>query len=294
MATESVQQTIMLEAAINLVAGTTSGFSGKLVEYPFDTIKVLLQTQDPRKPAFTGPINCFFTTWRDYGIRGLYRGLLTPLLGSAMENAALFTSYGWIKATVAVNPNKLSFFELVLCGIGTGVSVGAVLTPVELVKCRLQVQQSAGAVQRYSSPMDVITQTLKSEGIRGMYRGHTSTLAREIPGNVAWFGTYDLVCNMLTPKGGSKSDINTIGHMIAGASAGVMYWSAFFPADVAKSKIQTDPSLSTASLWRVLKTIFRQEGIRGLYSGWGITCVRAAPSHACIFATYELVAKIFD
>eukprot|EP00299_Pterocystis_sp_00344_P007286 c2288_g1_i1.p1 GENE.c2288_g1_i1~~c2288_g1_i1.p1 ORF type:complete len:279 (-),score=17.69 c2288_g1_i1:230-1066(-) len=251
MSHETAQKSLFLETLKNFIAGTTSGFSGKLVEYPFDTVKVLLQTQDPAKPSYTGSIHCFFTTWRNHGIRGLYRGLLTPLLGSAMENAALFTSYGWIKSTVAANPNKLSFFELVLCGIGTGVSVGFVLTPVELVKCRLQVQQSVGAQQRYRNPMDVITQTLKSEGIIGMYRGHTSTLAREIPGNVAWFGMYDLVCTLLTPKGGSKNDINTLGHMLAGASAGVSYWSAFFPADVAKSKIQTDPALSTEPLWRV-------------------------------------------
>jgi hypothetical protein len=77
---------------------------------------------------------------------------------------------------------------------------------------------------------------------------------REIPGNFAWFGTYEVVCHMLTPQGGSRNDMSPIGHMTAGASAGVAYWTAFFPADVVKSKIQTDPALSNATFSQVIQS----------------------------------------
>jgi len=263
-----------------------------MVEYPFDTVKVLLQTQDRANPVYRGAVHCFISTWKRHGFRGLYRGLLTPLLGSAAENATLFTSYGWTKWALGEQNRKLSLLELSLAGAGSGVCVAFVLTPVELIKCRLQIQQSASVVkERYSSPIDVISRTYKAEGIRGLYRGHSSTLMREIPGNFAWFGTYEVACHLLAPKGGSKADMSPFGHMAAGASAGVAYWTAFFPADVVKSKIQTDPALKDSTFLQVFRKTFRVEGIRGLYAGWGITCARAAPSHAVIFATYELVSK---
>lgn len=37
--------------------------------------------------------------------------------------------------------------------------------------------------------------------------------------------------------------------------------------------------------------IYRTEGVRALYRGWGITAARAAPAHALIFAVYEQTMK---
>jgi len=77
-----------------------------------------------------------------------------------------------------------------------------------------------------------------------------------------------------------------------GALAGVSYWTAFYPADTVKSYMQTNPQLLRKGFLTTLKDIYRQEGIRGLYRGWGITAVRAAPAHALIFATYEYTIKL--
>ncbi len=74
---------------------------------------------------------------------------------------------------------------------------------------------------------------------------------REIPGNFAWFGTYESMISFMTPKGSSRHDLPIPAHMVAGAAAGISYWTAFFPADVIKSKIQTDPSLQKESFIKV-------------------------------------------
>eukprot|EP00301_Raphidiophrys_heterophryoidea_P024967 c8260_g1_i1.p1 GENE.c8260_g1_i1~~c8260_g1_i1.p1 ORF type:complete len:300 (-),score=90.16 c8260_g1_i1:516-1415(-) len=287
------EKQIALDSVKNFVAGTMSGFAGKTVEYPFDTVKVLLQTQDKLQPQYRGAIDCFVKSFRHAGFFGLYKGMLTPLLGSAAENAILFTSYGWMKYILGNDQRRLGLGELALAGAGCGVFVSFVLTPVELIKCRLQVQVSTGEVKRaYSSPLDVIRRTLREEGVVGLYRGHAGTLMREVPGNFAWFGVYETACGVLKPAGGSKEDMTPLGHMAAGACAGMSYWTAFFPADVVKSRMQTDPHWNGQSFARVFSHVFRTEGLRGLYAGWGITVARAAPSHAVIFATYELVSKL--
>lgn len=41
----------------------------------------------------------------------------------------------------------------------------------------------------YKSTLDCLVRTVRDEGvINGLFRGHSSTLMRELPGNVSWFG----------------------------------------------------------------------------------------------------------
>lgn len=46
----------------------------KVFEHPFDLTKVRLQSQVlDNVPRFSGPVDCLTTTWKNEGIRGLYR-----------------------------------------------------------------------------------------------------------------------------------------------------------------------------------------------------------------------------
>ena len=45
----------------------------------------------------------------------------------------------------------------------------------------------------YKGPLDCAMQILRAEGIQGLYRGLSSTLLRELPGNFAMFGGYECV-----------------------------------------------------------------------------------------------------
>ena len=143
--------------------------------------------------------------------------------------------------------------------------------------------------------VDVIVQTVKTEGIaRGLYRGHASTLLREIPGNFVWYGTYEGVCKLMILEGGSKADLGPSAHLLGGALAGVGYWTAFYPADTVKSLIQVHPDHSGKGFVETFRHIFEKEGVRGLYRGWGVTAARAAPAHAAIFAVYEQSLKLMS
>jgi hypothetical protein len=54
----------------------SAGSVAKLFEHPFDLVKVRLQSQpwlNDEPLQFTGPVDCFAQTFRNEGIRGLYR-----------------------------------------------------------------------------------------------------------------------------------------------------------------------------------------------------------------------------
>lgn len=286
------------EALCDIAAGSVGGFMAKVLDYPLDTIKVLLQTQPQHtksKVKYNGALDCLQQAVQQNGVSSLYKGISSPLLGSMAENAVCFFVYANLKRLLLNNRQSageygnsqdLSLFELSIAGAGAGAVVSFVLTPVELVKCRLQVS-SQQATPLYKGPIDVLVKTFQQEGVvRGLYKGHLSTMYREIPGNFCWYGTYEIVCQSLKPIYVGQ-DLPMQAHMLGGACAGVMYWTAFYPADTVKSLVQTRPDYSNLNFQQACLRVYREQGIRGLYRGWGITAMRAAPAHALIFAGYE-------
>jgi len=82
------------------MAEQSAGMIGKIIEYPFDTVKVRLQSQPDDQPLrYRGPLDCFKQSLKQDGIRGLYRGISPPLVGAAAENSALFFSVRLSPAT---------------------------------------------------------------------------------------------------------------------------------------------------------------------------------------------------
>ena len=172
----------MVEGWKDFVAGTVGGFSGKLLDYPFDTVKVLLQTQNSLytpgpavksnktktmqhpfstsplhstiqkvkikptaapQPIYRGAIHCLTHTVHSRGFLALYKGLPAPLLGSMSENAVLFLSYGEVKRLLGETKDKdLTLIQLSLAGAAAGGITSFVLNPFEVIKCQMQVMNS--------------------------------------------------------------------------------------------------------------------------------------------------------
>lgn len=289
---------LLSDSANHLCSGMFAGFAVKVVEYPFDTVKVLQQTMGSE---YKGAVDCMSTTYRSGGIAALYRGLSSPLLGSMAECATLFVSYGYIKRMVGVDEEKstlqnpVPMWKYCMAGAGSGVCSAFVLTPVELVKCRLQVQSGTGNLstgRSFNGPLQCAASIFREEGVRGLWRGNLSCLCREVPGNFAWFGTYELVFRAIQVANGyeRKTDVPLGFSALAGSFAGVAYWFVPFPADTVKSKLQTDPRFAGRPFLDVLRTVVREDGFSALYRGAGITCARAAPAHALLFYAYEVVS----
>jgi ornithine carrier protein len=228
---------------------------------------------------------CTMDILKKEGVRGFYRGLPTPMVGSVMENIVLFVAYGKIQKLIQGDSDKpLTISQLALSGAIAGSAVSAILTPVELIKCKIQMHASL-----YKGTFDCIVKTIRSTGLLGLYKGHAATFARESFGGAAWFGVYEYSCRKLS-KDGSKDSLGAPSLMLAGALSGIAYNTILFPADVVKSQIQADNS-GDRNYLRRLKALYSSEGIRGLYRGYGITFIRAIPANAIILASFELANR---
>jgi Mitochondrial carrier protein len=118
----------------------------------------------------------------------------------------------------------------------------------------------------------------------------------QIPGMCAWFTTYEWCKRTLSestlPGFASRSSEPTgATTVVAGAAAGVAYWSAFYPADTVRSEVQTRVHAGASpSFLQVFREVYQGSGVRGLYRGLSTAVIRAIPGNAVCFSVYELVA----
>ncbi|KAL4915433.1 mitochondrial carrier domain-containing protein [Aspergillus aurantiobrunneus] len=294
-----------LEAVKDIVFGSIAGMIGKVIEYPFDTVKVRLQSQPDHLPLrYYGPLDCFRQSFHTEGLRGLYRGISAPMAGAAVENSSLFFSYRVVqdvlRFTYYSSTEPLPFPALLFSGAASGSITSLALTPIELIKCKMQVPSETPDA-RAPGPLKLVVSVFRQDGVLGFWRGQMGTLIRETGGGAAWFGGYEGVSALFRSSQHSLSTMNgsevetTISlyqQMLAGAAAGISYNFLFYPADTIKSRLQTEDIKNTSfakrqTFWSAGKALWQQQGLRGLYRGCGITCARSAPSSAFIFTVFE-------
>ncbi|KAJ5684840.1 Mitochondrial ornithine carrier protein AmcA/O.t1.c1 [Penicillium maclennaniae] len=273
-----------LEAMKDIVFGSTAGMAGKLIEYPFDTVKVRLQSQPAHLPLrYTGPLDCFRQSFRADGFKGLYRGISAPMMGAAVETSCLFFSYRLIqdamRATVFPEKEQLPFLALIAAGAASGSVTSLALTPIELIKCKMQVPVEAGHPP--PRPAILIATVFRQEGLIGFWHGQMGTLIRETGGSAAWFGGYEGVSSLFRKYNSSSSHIESL--------AVWQQLSRMQTEDV--SRLPANGARQT--FWNVTRSLWRQQGLKGMYRGCGITCMRSAPSSAFIFSVYEGLRSYF-
>lgn len=243
------------------------------------------------------------------------------------ENATLFVVYGELQNVIRKAKNKpsnekLSLPELALAAAGAGGVTSFILcvlpalykvnpsvnssyrTPIELVKCKMQVQMlstNPATLANLPGPITVFTSVIRTTGVRGLWLGHTGTFIRETGGGAAWFGTKEFVASRLLERHVDPKDtqLRPWESAFSGACAGAAFNVALFPADTVKSAIQTEEELHgtrsgpKSTFLGTFKAMYKARGIRGLYAGCGITIARSIPSSALIFLMYDELNKWF-
>lgn len=274
--------------ALDFLAGCLGGCAGVVVGYPFDTVKVHLQTQDHRNPLYKGTLDCFRKIIAKESIRGLYRGMSSPMAGVAAVNAIVFGVYGNVQRNTS-DPNSL--YSHFLAGTAAGLAQSIICSPMELVKTRLQLQENLpkGAF-KYKGPMECMRHIWKAEGFRGAFRGLGITAARDMPGFSSYFISYELMVRSIAQP-------SPFYILMAGGFAGTISWLLTFPIDVVKSRLQADGMSGKPKYNGIvdcLRKSHAEEGLGFLSRGLASTLLRAFPMNAVCFLVVSYVLKFMD
>lgn len=228
------------------------------------------------------------------GVAGLYQGVTAPLLAVTPAFAVTFWSYDMSKTLIrdfsddSSGSNHFSVAQVaLLAGAFSGIPLATIVAPSERIKCLMQVDK-----QRYSGFTDCARQVYREGGLRSVFKGSGATLCRDVPGNAAYFGTYEFCRRELCRREGtSKPSLSAT--LLAGGLAGMVNWTVAIPFDVLKSRLQTAPEGKYRNLWDAYRQLVREESHLALFRGLSPALIRAFPANAACLAGVETARSLF-
>ncbi|KAI0882017.1 mitochondrial carrier [Annulohypoxylon maeteangense] len=291
-------------AATNLIAGGGAGMMEALVCHPLDTIKVRMQlSRRARQPG--APKRGFIRTGSEIVKRetplGLYKGLGAVLTGIVPKMAIRFTSFEAYKQMLADSETKtITGRGTFLAGLAAGVTEAvAVVTPMEVVKIRLQAQHHSMAdpldIPKYRNAAHALYTVVKEEGVGALYRGVSLTALRQGSNQAVNFTAYTYFKEALLrwrEEGGRGSgQLPSWQTTVIGLVSGAMGPLSNAPIDTIKTRLQKTPAEEGVSAFRRISVIagemFKQEGVHAFYKGITPRIMRVAPGQAVTFTVYE-------
>ncbi|KZT41868.1 mitochondrial carrier [Sistotremastrum suecicum HHB10207 ss-3] len=274
---------------------------------PLDTIKVRMQLSRSGRLPGTKPRG-FIATGLSIVRRetplALYKGLGAVLSGIVPKMAIRFASFESYKRWLTdKNTGKASMGAIFLAGLGAGTTEAiAVVTPMEVVKIRLQAQMHSLAdpleTPRYRNAGHAVYAIVREEGFGALYRGVSLTALRQATNQGVNFTAYQELKKAAHRWQPELSDLPSYQHMAIGLISGAMGPFSNAPIDTIKTRLQKSTALEGQSAWHRISSIARdmwqQEGFRSFYKGITPRVLRVAPGQAIVFAVYEKVRLILE
>ncbi|QLQ80221.1 hypothetical protein HG537_0D02220 [Torulaspora globosa] len=164
-----------------------------------------------------------------------------------------------------------------VAGAGSGLVARFATAPMDTVKIRSQITPGSG------SPMDVVTRIMRSEGLRGLWRGNVpGSLMYVVYGGVQ-FSTYAFYNSALSPLRWNDQ----LHSLVVGGLAGMSSSLASYPFDVLRTRLVASGELAT--LRAAVRQICIEDGIPGLFKGCVASVVTITLATSVLFCTYETV-----
>ncbi|EAA08862.4 AGAP003586-PA [Anopheles gambiae str. PEST] len=206
-------------------------------------------------------------------------GTVAPVRGRSIAAAA----------TDEVEFGSTKFF--LLCGLGGIISCGSTHTfvvPLDLVKCRLQVDQA-----KYKNVFHGFKLTLAEDGSRGLVKGWAPTFFGYSAQGAFKFGLYEVFKVQYANMLGEENAYLYRTWLYLGASASAEFFAdmALSPFEAAKVKIQTMPGFAS-NMREAMPKMMGEEGIMAFYKGLVPLWCRQIPYTMMKFACFEKTVEL--
>ncbi|KAF8316025.1 mitochondrial FAD carrier protein [Cantharellus anzutake] len=287
-------------------AGITAGTVAVCCVHPLDLLKIKFQVSTSPPPGNSNPLKQIYNSLtgikRDSGWKGLYRGIGSNVAGNAAGWGLYFWLYTIIKGRLATDGSeKLTSGDYLLASAEASAITAVLTNPLWVVKVRMFTTR-ADAPDAYRSVAHGLTSIVRTEGVRGLYRG-TSLGLFGVSSGALQFMAYEQMKNFafyrkrrrIEKQGGmwreGEEKLSNATYTFVSAAAKLLALASTYPYQVIRSRLQNN---ATNHLYPNLRTCTRKtwqdEGYRGFYRGLGTNLIRVLPGTCVTFVVYENVA----
>ncbi|KAL2540225.1 Mitochondrial carrier protein MTM1 [Abeliophyllum distichum] len=259
---------------------------------------------------YKGTLDVFYKIIRQEGISRLWRGtnaglaLAVPTVGIYLPCYDIFRNQ--LEEFTAQNaPSMTPYTPLVAGSLARSLACTSCY-PIELAKTRMQAFKDCGKKPPgvWKTLIEVIYQvksttvsTNSLQSYRVLWTGLGAQLARDVPFSAICWSTLEPVRRRLLSHVGDEANAASVlgANFSAGFVAGSLAAAATCPLDVAKTRrqIERDPTRALRMTTRqTLMEVWRDGGMKGLFTGVGPRVGRAGPSVGIVVSFYEVVKYI--
>ncbi|KAH0836646.1 mitochondrial carrier domain-containing protein [Lanmaoa asiatica] len=234
--------------------------------------------------VYTGIGNAFTRISSTEGIRVLWRGVSSVILGAGPAHAVHFGTYEAVKELAGGNDAGNQWLATSLAGASATIASDALMNPFDVIKQRMQVHQS-----EFRSVFTAVRVVYRTEGLGAFYVSYPTTLMMSVPFTAVQFTVYEQIKKVLNPKG----EYSPVTHVIAGGMAGGIAAGVTTPLDVAKTLLQTrgtsqDPEIrKLGGMMDAFRVIWKRDGMKGFGRGISPRVLTHMPSNALCWLSYE-------
>lgn len=270
---------------VNMIAGAMAGITEHAVMFPIDSIKTRMQVFATSPAAvYTGIGNAFTRISSTEGMRVLWRGVSSVILGAGPAHAVHFGTYEFVKDFAGGRAGGNQPLTTAMAGAAATIASDALMNPFDVIKQRMQVHQS-----EFRSVFTAMRVVYRNEGLAAFYVSYPTTLTMSVPFTAVQFTVYEQVKRLLNPRG----EYSPSSHVIAGALAGGVAAGVTTPLDVAKTLLQTRGTSQDSELrrvrgmWDAFGIIWTRDGMKGFFRGMSPRVLTHMPSNALCWLSYE-------
>eukprot|EP00475_Leptophrys_vorax_P039629 TRINITY_DN7186_c0_g1_i1.p1 TRINITY_DN7186_c0_g1~~TRINITY_DN7186_c0_g1_i1.p1 ORF type:complete len:298 (+),score=44.52 TRINITY_DN7186_c0_g1_i1:25-894(+) len=281
------QKSSVRAIGINLLAGSFSGIASTSVCHPLDTLRTRLQASQAGQ--YAGVLDCFRQTVKNEGFLALYQGLSAPLAAQAVYKAVIFGTNSVVKPLLPATESR--YTEVFTSGVISGGVNSFVVTPVELIRNRLMVQNRSSGAR--AGPTDVVKRVLLQDGVVGLWRGMVPTLMRDGPGVGCWFVGFEIAKDTFRKFSSDPAQPLPFWKVFAsGSFGGACFWAVALPVDTVKSVYQIQENRK--SVLAVARQLISERGLFYLFRAWPVAFGRGIPGAAVTLTSYDFALQYLN
>ncbi|KAI1096744.1 mitochondrial carrier [Rostrohypoxylon terebratum] len=271
-------------AAISLVAGGIAGGVESACTYPFEFAKTRVQLYGHE--GIRNPFMVVAKVAREEGLRALYKGCSTMIVGSIGKDAVRFVAFDSIRSLFSdPETHRSSTAQSIASGMLTGIVASTVIvTPSERIKTALI--DDARTQHRFRSPLHCIATLVREQGaLRALYAGYVTTTLKQIGTTGFRLGSYAALKDWEWVYFRGRVDVDGATTSFAnGALAGTLTTLATQPFDTVKTKAQQARAVGTLEC---IRAVYREDGVRGFWRGTVMRLGRTMMAGGILFTANE-------